>query len=71
MIKRIIVITILVLLEAGMGYYSMAVNDNLFTRFLFFLLSAGIVCLIVIKGIRFILPREDLHRERVDRQHES
>lgn len=56
--KIIIVVAILVA-EAGMGYYSFEVNGSLFSRFLFFVLSAGIICLIVIKSIRFILPSED------------
>lgn len=67
MVKNGIIIAILVLLEAGMGYYSMAVNDRLFTRFLFFLLSAGLVCLVVIKCIHYTLPREDLDREKIDK----
>lgn len=67
MLKNIIIIAVLIILEVGMGYYSMAVNDNLFTRFLFFLLSAGIVCLAVIKGIRYILPREDFDRENIEK----
>lgn len=71
MLKKIIIIIILILLEVGMGYYSMAVNDKLVTRFIFFLLSAGLVCLVVIKCIRYILPREDMHREHIDHPKEN
>lgn len=59
MTRNLIYIGILLILEAGMGYYSLVVNGSLFSRFLFFLLSAAIVCLIVLKGIRYILPSEN------------
>lgn len=59
MLKNILIIFILLLLAFGMGYYSMVINDRLFTRFLFFLVCAGIICLGIIRGIKYILPEED------------
>lgn len=59
MLGRIVLIIILLTAEAGLGYYSLLVSDSLFMRFLFFLLSTAIVCLLVLKGINYILPKED------------
>ncbi len=58
MLSRIIVVLIVLVTEIGLGYYSFVINGKLLPRFLFFLFSAGIVCLIVIKGIRYVLPND-------------
>jgi len=59
MVARIIIIVLILGAGTSLGYYSLVVNDSLFTRFLFFLFCTAVVCLIVIKGIGFILPDED------------
>ncbi len=57
-ITRIIIIVLVIIAESLLGYYSLVINESLFSRFIFFLLSAGIISLLVIKGIRYILPAD-------------
>jgi len=67
--KRILVIGILLLAEVSLGYYSLFINGSLFSKFLFFLLSAAIVSFAIITGIQYILPSEDdFHHLNKDQQ---
>lgn len=59
MLLRITVVILLLAAEAGMAYYSLVVDKSLLARFLFFLLSAGIICIMIIKGVQHILPDEN------------
>lgn len=59
MTKKIILAVLILIAEIGLGYYSLFVKGSLFWKFLFFILSAFIVCMIVINGVSYILPAED------------
>ncbi|TQD39861.1 hypothetical protein FKR84_03655 [Haloflavibacter putidus] len=45
--------------EIALGIYSMLYSDNLLAKFLFFILSAILICIAVIKGVNKILPSEE------------
>lgn len=66
MTRKIILAIVILIAEAGLGYYSLFVKGSLFWKFLFFILSAFIVCIIVINGIGYILPAEDKYHHHED-----
>jgi len=48
-----------------LGIYSLAISESLLARFLFFILSAFIVCALVIKISNKLLPDDDRREKKV------
>lgn len=59
MTKKIIIAVLIILAEMGLGYYSLMINGSYFWKFMFYILSAFIICLLVINGVGYILPKEE------------
>jgi len=68
MTRKIILIVIVLILEAALGYYSLIVNGSLFSKFLFFVLSAGIISFLVVTCIGAVLPSEEDYDSTSDQE---
>ncbi|SHI88786.1 hypothetical protein SAMN04488096_105252 [Mesonia phycicola] len=59
MIAKLAIFLIFIIAEISLGIYSLAISESLFAKFLFFTLSAFIICLLVIKLSSTLLPDDD------------
>ncbi|MBW2962465.1 hypothetical protein [Mesonia aestuariivivens] len=68
MIAKFLLFSLFIIAEITLGIYSLAISESLLARFLFFILSAFIVCTIVIKISNKLLPEDDKRNKIVKRR---
>ncbi len=56
---------IFIIAEIALGVYSLAMSESLMAKFLFFLLSAIIVCALVVKLSNHLLPDDDRRKKQL------
>ncbi|WP_304132030.1 hypothetical protein, partial [Mesonia mobilis] len=59
MFAKFFIFILFIAAEITLGIYSLAISESLLARFLFFILSAFIVCALVIKISNRLLPDDD------------
>ena len=59
MFLKLFVFILFIIAEIGLGIYSLILSESLIARFIFFILTAIIVCMIVINFGHKVLPFEE------------
>ena len=65
MFAKFFIFILFIAAEITLGIYSLAISESLLARFLFFILSAFIVCALVIKISNRLLPDDDRREKKV------
>jgi len=65
MILKFIFLAFFLAAEIALGIYSLLHTDSLFVKFLFFLLTTLIVCILIIQATKIALPTEDEQEEKL------
>jgi membrane protein implicated in regulation of membrane protease activity len=65
MFAKFFIFILFIAAEITLGIYSLAISESLLARFLFFILSAFIVCALVIKISNRLLPDDDRRGKKV------
>jgi len=63
MLAKVTFFILFIIAEISLGIYSLVISEGLLARFLFFVLSAFIVCAVVIKLSNRLLPDDDRRKE--------
>jgi len=59
MFLKLFVFALFIIAEIGLGIYSLLLSESLLARFLFFILTSIIICMIVINFGHKLLPFEE------------
>lgn len=70
MFAKFAFLLLFIIAEIALGIYSLAMSESLMAKFLFFLLSAIIVCALVMKLSNHLLPDDDRREKNLKRNTE-
>lgn len=70
MFAKFAFLLLFIIAEIALGIYSLAMSESLMAKFLFFLLSAIIVCALVMQLSNHLLPDDDRREKNLKRKTE-